>query len=543
MSRAKNVKSRRSFVLRLAILLAVFGFGVDAAQAQFIVENFDDITALPNAGWAMRNNSQSVGSSGWFQGLSFVFPAQAGAADSYIGANFNNTINTNTISNWLIMPTTFLSNGNVLRFWTRTVTNSQFPDRLEVRLSTNGSSTNIGTGPNDVGDFTTLLLTVNPTLTLGGYPEVWTQYTITLSGLPPGGGDCNGFGMEGRFAFRYFVTAGGPAGDNSNYIGIDTVNYIGAIPAAPSLLEPPLDYNCDGKTDYVVVRNTGGGSSGQSTWFINNGTTSTQTPWGISSDFFVSGDFDGDDKADITVYRREEPGISEAFFYTLRSSNSTFLARQLGRAGDDPTVVGDYDGDDIDDYAVYRGGTSAGGQPSFWYYRGSATANGGITFVQYGQSGDFPAPGDYDGDRKNDFCVQRNNGNNEGVFLLAKSSGGTEAVFWGYANDLIVPGDYDGDLRTDFAVVRGTGGQIFWSVLGRNNYNIIHYSQPWGLTATDYPTQGDYDGDGKTDIAVFRPNGAPQQTYFYVRKSSNGTLSAAQWGQLGDYPVANFNAH
>jgi hypothetical protein len=540
MSRAKNVKSGRSFFWRLAILLAVFGFGVNAAQAQFIVENFDNITNLPNAGWAMRNNSLPVGSTGWFQGNPQVFPAQSGSTPSYIAANFNNTTGTNTISNWLITPNTFLNNGNVLRFWTRTIADSPFPDRLEVRLSLNGSSTDVGTGPNDVGDFTTLLLTINPTLTVGGYPEVWTQYTITLSGLPPGGGDCNGFGIQGRFAFRYFVTGGGPAGDNSNYIGIDTVNYFGAIPAAPSLLEPPLDYNCDGKTDFVVVRNTGGGLGGQMTWYINNGTTASQTPWGISTDFFVSGDFDGDDKADITVYR--PASAPNSFFYSLRSSNGTLAAKELGAIGDEPTVVGDYDGDDIDDYAVYRTGASPG-QPSFWYYRGSATVGGGITFVQFGQSGDYAAPGDYDGDRKNDFCVQRSNGSGQAVFFLQKSTGGSETVVWGLTSDLIVPGDYDGDLRTDFAVVRNSGGQILWNILGRNNNNIIYYGQPWGAGATDFPVQGDYDGDGKTDLAVWRPSADPEQNFFYIRQSSTGVLRVFEWGQQGDYPVAAFNTH
>ena len=310
--------------------------------------------------------------------------------------------------------------------------------------------------------------------------------------------------------------------------------------AAPTDVEAPLDYNGDNKTDYVVVRNTGGGSGGQVTWFINNGTTSTQTPWGISTDFFISGDFDGDDKSDITVYR--PTSAPNSFFYSLRSSNATIQARELGATGDDPTVVGDYDGDDIDDYAVYRGGASAG-QPSFWYFRGSATANGGITFVQYGQNGDFPSPGDYDGDGKNDYCVQRNNGSGQGVFLLQKSTGGNEAVLWGTSSDLILPGDYDGDGKDDFAVARGSGGQIVWSVLGRNNNNIIHYGQPWGLSATDFPVQGDYDGDGKIDIAVWRPNADVQQNFFYVRRSSNATLLTQEWGQQGDYPVANYNSH
>lgn len=81
-----------------------------------------------------------------------------------------------------------------------------------MRLSTSGTSANTGTTAADVGDFTTLLLSVNPTLAVGGYPEVWTRYEININ-----------HAGTGRIAFRYFVTNGGPSGSNSNYIGIDTV--------------------------------------------------------------------------------------------------------------------------------------------------------------------------------------------------------------------------------------------------------------------------------------------------------------------------------
>ena len=111
-----------------------------------------------------------------------------------------------------------LANGDTISFWTRAVAASPFPDRLEVRLSIAGASTDVGTLATDVGDFTTVLLTVNPTLAAGGYPETWTQFTATLSGIPAA--------TTGRFGFRYFVTDGGPAGNNSNYIGIDTVSLI-----------------------------------------------------------------------------------------------------------------------------------------------------------------------------------------------------------------------------------------------------------------------------------------------------------------------------
>ncbi len=178
-------------------------------------EGFDDITILP--GWAMDNNPDVPGATDWFQGNDTVFPAHAGAPTAYIGANFNNT-GGSQISNWLMTPELDLSNGDVLRFWTRTVTGSTFPDRLQVRLSLAGASVDVGTAPLDVGDFTTLLLDINETLTAGGYPDVWTPYTVTLSAIPAG--------STGRLAFRYYVpTDAGPTGSNSNYIGIDTVDF------------------------------------------------------------------------------------------------------------------------------------------------------------------------------------------------------------------------------------------------------------------------------------------------------------------------------
>jgi hypothetical protein len=184
-----------------------------------LTQGFDDITTLPAAGWAQTNHSATIGTTGWFQGTDAVFPAHSGATTSYIAANFNNTTGTNTISNWLLIPATTLQNGASMTFWTRTTTTNPFPDRLQVRMSTNGASTNVGTTATDVGDFTALLLDINPTYTVGGYPEVWTQMTVNITGLPSA--------TLGRLAFRYFVENGGPTGANSNYIGIDTFAFNG----------------------------------------------------------------------------------------------------------------------------------------------------------------------------------------------------------------------------------------------------------------------------------------------------------------------------
>jgi hypothetical protein len=202
-----------------------------SAHAQAFTEDFNDITTLPAAGWVQTNHSQPIGTISWFQGNSAVFPAQTGAPTAYIGVNFNSGGGTATISNWLLTPPATLVNGATISFWTRTISPSTFPDRLQVRMSTNGNSTNVGTTATDVGDFTTLLLDINPNLTTTGYPLAWTQFTVPVTGVPAP--------LLGRLAFRYFVTNGGPNGSNSDYIGIDTVAFTpGTVPAtvAPASL-------------------------------------------------------------------------------------------------------------------------------------------------------------------------------------------------------------------------------------------------------------------------------------------------------------------
>lgn len=198
------------------------------ANSQSFSENFDDITTLAGNGWVLQNNSSPVGALSWFQGTPTTatptpgpFNSYNGAVNSYIAANFNSTGSTGTISNWLITPIRTFKNGDVFTFYTRKPTiisgMTDYPDRLEVRLSTNGASTNVGVAGTGTGDFTTLLLSINPTLVANVYPQTWTQYTITISGLPAP--------TSGRIAFRYFVTGAGSLGSNSDYIGIDAVNY------------------------------------------------------------------------------------------------------------------------------------------------------------------------------------------------------------------------------------------------------------------------------------------------------------------------------
>jgi hypothetical protein len=93
----------------------------------------------------------------------------------------------------------------------------------------------------------------------------------------------------------------------------------------------------------------------------------------------VSGDFDGDGKYDLAIYRG---GV----WWVLRSLTGTAIAVPWGTTGDIP-VPADYDADGTSDLAVFRPSTGD------WFVIRSSTS---VSFgVHWGVSGDVPIPAAY----------------------------------------------------------------------------------------------------------------------------------------------------
>jgi len=130
----------------------------------------------------------------------------------------------------MLTPVLTLEDDATFSFFTRITTDGGvFPDRLELRLITVGASTMVGNSASSVGDFDQLLRLINPDLSIDGYPDEWTQFSVTLSGI--------GAPTSGRFGFRYFVTEAGDGGINSNYIGFDAASYntVSVVPEPASV--------------------------------------------------------------------------------------------------------------------------------------------------------------------------------------------------------------------------------------------------------------------------------------------------------------------
>jgi trimeric autotransporter adhesin len=245
-----------------------------------------------------------------------------------------------------------------------------------------------------------------------------------------------------------------------------------------------------------------------------------------SGDIRASGDFDGDGISDYVVWRP----ANGTWFVIPSSHPASLLIQQWGLPGDIP-VPGDYDGDGKTDFAVWRPANGT------WFVIPSSHPAASLV-QQWGLPGDIPVPGDYDGDGETDFAVWRPA---NGTWYVIPSSHPASLVMqqWGLSGDVPVPGDYDGDGRTDFAVWRAASGT--WCVLTMSaaaRYPTPTMTQQWGLPG-DIPVPGDYDGDGRTDFAVWRPAGGGVWYVLTMSTVSNHQLApiVQPWGLPGDIPV------
>jgi CSLREA domain-containing protein len=278
------------------------------------------------------------------------------------------------------------------------------------------------------------------------------------------------------------------------------------------------DFDGDGKNDLSVFR-PNADETHIPKWYILNSADGSymDQQFGLETDLPVAGDYDGDGKKEIAVFRP-----SNGTWYISHGSAQNFAQVQWGLDGDKP-VEGDYDGDGKTDIAVFRP------TDGYWYIRNS---DGTLNAQQWGISTDKPAPADYDGDGKTDLAVFRKDDPiaGSGMWYIRRSSdNGFSAVQWGVNDDKLVPDDYDLDGKADIAVWRPSDG-IFYVL--RSSDGSFTATQ-WGLS-DDVPAVGDYDGDGKADITVWRPS----EGVFYILHSSDGTFTNPIWGLEDDVPIA-----
>lgn len=181
----------------------------------------------------------------------------------------------------------------------------------------------------------------------------------------------------------------------------------------------------------------------------------------------------------------------------LKNKNQTGfadVALNYGLTSDYP-VVGDWDGNGTVTIGVYRGNT---------FFLRNFNTNGFANIVfTFGSPGDQPVAGDWNGDGIDTIGLYRSS---TGQFFLKNSnSGGVPDVTFslGNAGDVGIAGDWNGDGMDTTGVFRPSNGYLF--LKNFNTSGIADVALNYGIPG-DRPVTGDWDGNGTDTIGVYRGN-------------------------------------
>ena len=206
----------------------------------------------------------------------------------------------------------------------------------------------------------------------------------------------------------------------------------------------------------------------------------------------IAGDWNGDDKAEVGVFRRAIEGR-----FRLRVAGTVQRAT-LGYGTATP-LVGDWDGDGVDDVGIRRPVSDV------FELRSS---DGSVRQVRFGATTDVGVAGDWNGDGTTEVGVWRPS---TATFLMRAANGTSQSVALGSVGSQPVTGDWNGDGRTDLGVF-SAGTWRLWARQG---------SGTWTATialgdSDDLPVTGHWNRDGVSDLGVWDP----QTATFTLRKAA-----------------------
>jgi hypothetical protein len=221
-------------------------------------------------------------------------------------------------------------------------------------------------------------------------------------------------------------------------------------------------------------------------------------------------------RADLLV---PNPGPRSTSIGVYRSDTTEFFGRSsrpgfeddrfggfhfaFGNRGDVP-VVGDWDGNGSQTQGVFRAGiwslANTLGRGGDWPVATTLGNLYGAYAVRFGQRGDRPLVGDWDGNGRQTIGVQRGN-----LFLLSDNNlapAATYAFRYGEVGDVAVVGDWDGDGVDTIGVYRSG----VWHLRNSNSGGAADLEVAYGGSAS-VPIVGDWDADGRVGLGLFDRGG------------------------------------
>jgi hypothetical protein len=275
----------------------------------------------------------------------------------------------------------------------------------------------------------------------------------------------------------------------------------------------------------------------------------------------VQGDFDGDGKTDLAIFR-EDSG-RQIWLYKLVSDGNRYDAMPASwTSGPNGkplnitrTMAGDVDGDGRSDIVVQNPGaaddweasvfTAAGGfaQPISWAKSGTGNP----------WTGSAPLLADIDGDHKADLVSMRNLGGCRTVVDFYKSTGTSFAAptqiydsgagNYCWENSKPVVADTDGDGRDDIVALyqygAGDAGMTDAGLTVFHSTGTALTQSSWWRSRTDFDlsrttlSAGDFNGDGKEDAAIVYACCQTGARQVFTFASSGSTFGAKTQGWDG----------
>jgi len=278
----------------------------------------------------------------------------------------------------------------------------------------------------------------------------------------------------------------------------------------------------------LYFRNTG---TGYGQWFATYTPPSNIPIWfnntislGSAGDIPMTGDFDGDGKADLATFAR-----SSATWVIYRSTQSG-SAFQFGTPGSSLPIAGNFDGPGSTQYGVFDI-VNGQGQWSL------TTAGGSLRKYTFGMTGDVPLTGDFDGVGRDQLALYRPSTGQFFVFTpnAGSQTGTAHVVATLQPNQIPVPARYD-DLyyasngqpyKTEAAVYDPNSGTF---TIARPAGSI--FPNQTVFRPGDIPVPADYAGAGWAIPGVYRPG-----TGQFLVKSNQMVVSGAE-AQVSDFSGA-----
>lgn len=298
------------------------------------------------------------------------------------------------------------------------------------------------------------------------------------------------------------------------------------------------DFDNDGRQDLAAATNGtfsvaiqkgagNGGFTNLTNAVLNNGNTLSGT--------IAAADFNNDGNTDLIVGNTSINGFS----IFQGAGNGNFAAAIDFPVGFFPIrfAVGDFNGDGRADFVLNRQNSNQ----TLIYLRN--VANSGFetaVTISHAASPNWLTVGDFNNDGNDDFAVGFFSTNNFAVILRNAGNSGFDApvsYVTTNGNTQLTTADFDGDGNLDIATAQNDISVFYGSATG-----IFSAPTSYGFFTAGYVESGDFNGDGRQDIvaAVSNFNGANGRANVavFLRNAANNGFDAPA-GFNGNYILQN----